>query len=97
MANYRYVLVMTAIFDAGVAGVFTTREAAEEHAKALIADSDNHHDFEVREFRQNEGVWLKWRKPSWGGKRTRTPKVHFVPWETVSSPEASPPYVEVQF
>jgi hypothetical protein len=76
-----YVVTMTALFDQGCAGVFSTKAAAVAHAEAMIADSDHHHDFRVDEMVVDSPVWLSGR---WfvvpGRVRDRTPEVTFVEW-----------------
>ena len=42
-----YVLTITAVFDHGCCGVFTSRAAAVAHADNLFAVSDGHHTFRV--------------------------------------------------
>jgi hypothetical protein len=46
-----FVLVPTAVYDHGVAGVFETREAAEQAAERLWRTSDGYHAFRVDERR----------------------------------------------
>jgi hypothetical protein len=42
-----YVLIIEAVYDHGVVGVFTTREQADEVAKEMDEASDGHHAFRV--------------------------------------------------
>lgn len=51
-----YLLTMSAVYDHGSAGIFTTRETAEEHARALDARSDGHHDWRINEMLLDEPV-----------------------------------------
>jgi hypothetical protein len=47
MSDVMYLLTMTAVYDHGCAGVFTTREAAIAQAERFYADSDRHHTFRI--------------------------------------------------
>lgn len=67
-----YVLVMYAVYDQGIGGVFTTPEAAEAHALDMWSRSDGHHLFEVRELLLNQAVELSPLVPGWAdAERTR--------------------------
>lgn len=72
--SYVWIITMTAVYDHGCAGVFTTRQAAVEHAEALNLDSDGHHDWRVEPFTLDEpidiaGRTMPWAVPERGGGR----------------------------
>lgn len=49
-----YIVIMEAVYDHGVYGVFDTEEAAMTHAAALWKDSDGHHRYRVEMWPLNE-------------------------------------------
>lgn len=73
-----FVLVPTAVYDHGVAGVFETREAAERAAERLWRGSDGHHWFRVDECRIGVVYETYSRGSSWSGAPTDEPlKIRF--------------------
>lgn len=76
-------MTMYAVYDQGLGGVFSTREAAEDHAKALAADSDGHHDFRIDELRIDSPIWTDCRWESWNKERVqkRVPDITFFSYE----------------
>lgn len=82
-ARMVYVVTMVGVYDHGCGGVFTTREAAEGHARAMADDSDGYHDFRIDEVPLDVPIWLDRRKPSWrGDTKIRTPEVSFEGWKS---------------
>lgn len=84
-----YLLIPEAVYDHGVIGVFSTREAAEEQAALFWQDSDGHHGLRVEEWpidmchfaRGPQRFYILGRE-----KQTDKPlKITFVPWETADA------------
>lgn len=76
-----WIVTMVAMYDHGCGGVFTSEDAAREHAQALADDSDGHHDFRIERLRLDAPVWLDGRWPSHSPRygewaRKRQPEVY---------------------
>lgn len=54
-----YLVVMEAVYDHGSGGIFTTREAAEAHVRALDADSDGHHGWRIDEIEADTPIFVE--------------------------------------
>lgn len=65
-----WLITMTAVYDHGCAGIFTSREAAVAHAQHLQCTSDGHHTFRVEPFRLNDPIDIVGRgSAERGGRR----------------------------
>lgn len=73
-SQVHWMITMEAVYDHGIGGIFTDKDAAVAHARALAADSDGHHDFRVDPVTINEPVWPKPRWPSWFRNKEKVQK-----------------------
>lgn len=84
-----YLVVMYAVYEHGSGGIFTTREAAEQHAQALLDDSDWHHAFIVTEIETDVPLYPSPRQPTWRGDgrkaQSEPDPIGFEAWSEVSS------------
>ncbi len=73
-----YVVTLTAVYDHGCLGVFTSLDDAKNHCREMWAESDGHHNFRIDKMVLDQSVGSRALKTtfgasgSWQGRRKAT-------------------------